>query len=311
MNPSPKPRGLGRGLSALLGDDDLASAVVAPPSSSGAGDAPRPTSAARTPFTLPIAHLRPGRFQPRTVFEDKDGLVESVRQFGLLQPILVRPLPGEADAYEIVAGERRWRAAQKAQLHEVPVVVRSLDDIDALQLALIENLQRTDLSPIDEAMGYRRLIEQFHQTQEEVAETMGRSRSHIANTLRLLDLPDDVRAMVQRQELSAGQARTLLSFPNPAAMAERAVKDKLSVRELERLAAGEKPKHKAGKAGKGAAPGDGTKTADTKALERRIEEALGLKASLILRGLAEQSVLTLEIRDYDQLDLVVERLTRR
>ncbi|MBS0219903.1 MAG: ParB/RepB/Spo0J family partition protein [Proteobacteria bacterium] len=309
MNLPPKSRGLGRGLSALLGDDDVA-ATVAPPPAAG-GDSPRPTPAQRTPFTLPIAHLRPGRFQPRTVFPDKDGLVESVRQFGLLQPILVRPLDGEPDAYEIVAGERRWRAAQKAQLHEVPVVVRSMDDIDALQLALIENLQRTDLSPIDEAMGYRRLVEQFHQTQEEVAETMGRSRPHIANTLRLLDLPEEVRSMVQRQELSAGQARTLLSFANPAAMAERVVKEKLSVRELERLAAGEKSGGKAGKAGKRGGTGDGTKTADTKALERRIEEALGLKASLVLRGLGEQSVMTLEIRDYDQLDLVVERLTRR
>lgn len=310
MNLPPKPRGLGRGLSALLGDDDVA-ATVAPSPAGVATDAARATAASRTPFTLPIALLRPGRFQPRTVFEDKDGLVESVKQFGLLQPILVRPLADEPDAYEIVAGERRWRAAQKAQLHEVPVVVRSLDDIDALQLALIENLQRTDLSPIDEAMGYRRLIEQFHQTQEEVAETMGRSRPHIGNTLRLLDLPEEVRVMVQRQELSAGHARTLLSFANPTAMAERALKERLSVRELERLAAGDRPKRKAGKAGKSGAPGDGTKTADTKALERRIEEALGLKASLILRGLGEQSALTLEIRDYDQLDLVVERLTRR
>jgi ParB family chromosome partitioning protein len=288
--------------------------VVTPSPSPGGvatGDAAKPAPASRVPFTLPIARLRPGRFQPRTVFEEKDGLVDSVRQFGLLQPILVRPLADEPDAYEIVAGERRWRAAQKAQLHEVPVVVRSLDDIDALQLALIENLQRTDLSPIDEATGYRRLIEQFHQTQEEVAETMGRSRPHIANTLRLLDLPEEVRSMVQRHELSAGHARTLLSFADPTAMAVRTIKEKLSVRELERLAAGEKPGHKAGKVRKGARPSDGTKTADTKALERRVEEALGLKASLVLRGLAEQSVLTLEIRDYDQLDLVVERLTRR
>ena len=314
MNLPPKPRGLGRGLSALLGDDDVAAAVVTPPPAPGAAalaDASHPAPASRAPFTLPIARLRPGRFQPRTVFEEKDGLVDSVRQFGLLQPILVRPVADEPDAYEIVAGERRWRAAQKAQLHEVPVVVRSLDDIDALQLALIENLQRTDLSPIDEATGYRRLIEQFHQTQEDVAETMGRSRPHIANTLRLLDLPAEVRGMVQRQELSAGHARTLLGFADPAAMAVRALKEKLSVRELERLAAGEKPRRQAGKAGKGAGPSDGTKTADTKALERRVEEALGLKASLVLRARGEQSVLTLEIRDYDQLDLVVERLTRR
>ncbi len=315
MSQSPKPRGLGRGLSALLGDEDVAAAIApAPPPPSppaAVAEAPRPAPAARTPFTLPIAHLRPGKFQPRTVFEDKDGLVDSVKQFGLLQPVLVRPVHGEPEIYEIIAGERRWRAAQKAQLHEVPVVVRTLDDLDALQLALIENLQRTDLSPIDEALGYRRLMDQFNQTQEQVAETMGRSRPHIANTLRLLDLPEEVRELVQRHELTAGQARTLLAFPNPVAMAERTLKEKLSVRELERLAAGEKPAAKKAKAGKAAPPTEGAKTADTKVLERRIEEVLGLKASLSLRGLGEQSLLTLEIRDYDQLDLVVERLTRR
>jgi ParB family chromosome partitioning protein len=315
MSQPPKSRGLGRGLSALLGDEDIA-ATVAPAAapampSAAPADGARPAVPSRAPFTLPISQLRAGKFQPRTVFEDKDGLVDSVRQFGLLQPILVRQVVGDPGAYEIIAGERRWRAAQKAQLHEVPVVVRTLDDLDALQLALIENLQRTDLSPIDEAMGYRRLMDQFNQTQEEVAATMGRSRPHIANTLRLLDLPEEVRDFVKRGELSAGQGRTLLGFPDPTLMVERVLREKLSVRELERLAAGEKPGAGKAKAGKGAKSGDGTKTADTKALERRIEEVLGLKASLALRGLGEQSILTLEIRDYDQLDLVVERLTRR
>jgi ParB family chromosome partitioning protein len=315
MSQPPKPRGLGRGLSALLGDEDVA-AAVAPASQSAAASsapevAPRTASPSRAPFTLPTAQLRAGKFQPRTVFEDKDGLVDSVRQFGLLQPILVRPVMGDPGTYEIIAGERRWRAAQKAQLHEVPVVVRTLDDLDALQLALIENLQRTDLSPIDEAVGYRRLMDQFNQTQEEVAATMGRSRPHIANTLRLLDLPEEVRDLVKRGDLSAGQGRTLLGFPDPMLMAQRAVEEKLSVRELERLAAGARSSAGKAKAGKPAKTGEGTKTADTKALERRIEEVLGLKASLALRGLGEQSVLTLEIRDYDQLDLVVERLTRR
>jgi ParB family chromosome partitioning protein len=315
MSQPPKSRGLGRGLSALLGDEDVAATVApaAPPAaaSTAADIAPRATASSRAPFTLPTAQLRAGKFQPRTVFEDKDGLVDSVRQFGLLQPILVRPVVGDPGAYEIIAGERRWRAAQKAQLHEVPVVIRTLDDLDALQLALIENLQRTDLSPIDEATGYRRLMDQFNQTQEEVAATMGRSRPHIANTLRLLDLPEEVRDLVKRGELSAGQGRTLLGFPDPTLMAERALKEKLSVRELERLAAGAKSGPVKASGGKVPKAGDGTKTADTKALERRIEEVLGLKASLALRGLGEQSVLTLEIRDYDQLDLVVERLTRR
>jgi ParB family chromosome partitioning protein len=297
-----------------LGDEDVAAAVAPTPPPAAAPATPdvAPRAApSRAPFTVPTAQLRAGKFQPRTVFEDKDGLVDSVRKFGLLQPVLVRPIMGDPGAYEIIAGERRWRAAQKAQLHEVPVVIRTLDDLDALQLALIENLQRTDLSAIDEAMGYRRLMDQFNQTQEEVAATMGRSRPHVANTLRLLDLPEEVRDLVKRGELSAGQGRTLLGFPDPTLMAERAVKEKLSVRELERLAAGEKSGGGKAKAGKSSKAGEGTKTADTKALERRIEEVLGLKASLALRGLGEQSVLTLEIRDYDQLDLVVERLTRR
>jgi len=318
MSQPPKARGLGRGLSALLGDEDVAAAVApaprpaAPQPPPAAVEPARPVMPPRAPVTLPVAHLRAGKFQPRTVFEDKDGLVESVRQFGLLQPILVRPVPGEPDRYEIIAGERRWRAAQKAQLHDVPVVVRTLDDLDALQLGLIENLQRTDLSPIDEAAGYRRLMEDFNQTQEEVAATMGRSRSHVANTLRLLDLPADVQGLVRDGSLSAGQARTLLAFPDPAAMAERTVREKLSVRELERLAKGDAPPSPKGKASKAKSEAPaGAKTADTRALEKRLEEALGLKASLSLHGDGEQSLLTLEIRDYDQLDLVVERLTRR
>ncbi len=302
--PPQRPRGLGRGLSALLGDEDVA-ATVAPPPAAPAPEAPRAPSS-RTPLTLPIAHLRAGRFQPRTNFEGLDVLVDSVRQFGLLQPILVRPVSGEPEAYEIVAGERRWRAAQKAQLHDVPVVIRSLDDLDALQLALVENLQRADLSPIDEAAGYRRLMSEFNQTQEDVAQTMGKSRPHIANTLRLLDLPPEVQELVRQDKLSASHARTLLAFPDPAAMAETAVKEKLSVRDLERLAAGGKPRK-----AKASKKPTGTKTGDTRALEKRIEESLGIKASLALRGVGEQTLLTLEIRDFDQLDTVVERLTRR
>jgi ParB family chromosome partitioning protein len=299
MSQTPKPRGLGRGLSALLGDEDVAAAVTAPL----VPPIHRPP-ANRPPMALPTAHLRAGRSQPRTTFEDIDALVDSVRQHGVLQPILVRPVFGQSDAWEIVAGERRWRAAQKAQLHEVPVVVRSLDDLDALQIALVENLQRTDLSAIDEAQGYRRLVSEFNQTQDEIAHSMGRSRPHIANTLRLLDLPEAVRERIQRHELSAGHGRALLGFPDPEAMAERAVAEKLSVRDLERLAAGERLKKASPR--RAAEP----KSADTRALEKRIEEALGLKASLAQRA-GEKTVLTLEIATYDQLDAVVERLTRR
>jgi ParB family chromosome partitioning protein len=304
MSLPPKSRGLGRGLSALLGDQDVAAAVASPAVVPGA--TPRPPS--RAPMTLPTAHLRAGKYQPRTTFENIDVLVESVRQFGLLQPILVRPIADQPDTYEIIAGERRWRAAQKAQLHEVPVVIRTLDDLDTLQLALVENLQRTDLTAIDEAQGYRRLISDFKQTQEDVARTMGKSRPHIANTLRLLDLPETVRDMIRRDELSAGHGRALLAFPDPEAMAKRAVAEKLNVRDLEHLASGERLKKASG--GKKGAAGRETKSADTRALEKRLEEALGLKVSLAPRG-GEKTVLTLEIDDYDQLDTVVDRLTRR
>lgn len=249
--------------------------------------------------------------QPRTSFDGIDVLVDSIKEFGLLQPILVRPASGQADSYEIVAGERRWRAAQKAQLHEVPVVVRTMGDLDALQLGLIENLQRTDLSAIDEARGYRRLMTDFTQTQEDVAKVVGKSRPHVANTLRLLELPAPVQEMVQRGDLSAGQARTLIGVPDAVALAKRASEEKLSVRELERLRSeAAAPPPAAGRGGKPASPA-GPKSADTRALERRIEEALGIKADLRLRGLGEQSVLTLEIRDFDQLDSVVDKLTRR
>ena len=318
MSQSPKPRGLGRGLSALLGDEEIAATVAAPPP---LPEYPSPEIANtyapnRPPLTLPIGQLKPGKMQPRTSFEGIETLVESVREFGLLQPILVRPLRDAADSYEIIAGERRWRAAQRAQLHEVPVVIRSIGDMDALQIGLVENLPRADLTAIDEAQGFKRLMEEFTQTQDDVAKTVGKSRPHVANTLRLLDLPSSVQEMIRLGQLSAGQGRALIGVPDPAAMAQRAVEEKLTVRQLEKL--GGEQKRGAGRPGDkrgGKAAGNGTKdapkSADTRALEKRLEEALGLKADLKLRGLGEQSLLTLEIRDFDQLDAVVEKLTRR
>lgn len=330
MSQPPKPRGLGRGLSALLGDDEVASAVTpaaaapspAPPSSAPTVSAPaastdgEPARAAanRTPITLPIGQLKPGKMQPRTSFEGIEALVESVKEYGLLQPILVRPLRDAADSYEIIAGERRWRAAQKAQLHDVPVVIRTIDDLDALQIGLVENLQRSDLTAIDEAQGYKRLIDDYKHTQEDIARMMGRSRPHVANTIRLLDLPPAVQEMVRDGQLTAGLGRALIGVPDPLAMAKQAVAEKLTVRDLERLAGDTKKKAKGGGGsgkGKPGAAGGSPKTADTRALEKRLEEALGLKVDLTLRGLGEQSVLTLEIRDFDQLDTVVDKLTRR
>ncbi len=332
MSQPPKPRGLGRGLSALLGDDEVVSAVtqaaptpppaaqppapaVATPAASIAGEPARP-AANRTPITLPIGQLKPGKMQPRTSFEGIEALVESVKEYGLLQPILVRPLRDGVDSYEIIAGERRWRAAQKAQLHDVPVVIRSIDDRDALQIGLVENLQRSDLTAIDEAQGYKRLIDEYKHTQEDIARMMGRSRPHVANTIRLLDLPPAVQDMVRDGQLTAGLGRALIGVPDPLAMAQQAIAEKLTVRDLERLA-GETKKSARGGPGSGAgkgkavAGGSSPKTADTRALEKRLEDALGLKVDLTLRGLGEQSVLTLEIRDFDQLDTVVDKLTRR
>jgi ParB family transcriptional regulator, chromosome partitioning protein len=308
MSQSPKLRGLGRGLSALLGDEEVAAAVTAPPPAPDSSAREPASSAApsRPPVTLPIGHLRPGKMQPRTTFDGLEALIDSVKEFGLLQPILVRPIASAPDSYEIVAGERRWRAAQKAQLHDVPVVVRTIGDQDALQLGLIENLQRADLTAIDEAQAYRRLQQDCDQSHDDIARTVGKSRPHVANTIRLLELPDAVQEMVRGGALSAGQARALIGVPDPFAMAQRALDEKLTVRELERLGGDFKRRTK------GSPPqAEAPKSADTRALEKRIEEALGLKAELKLRGLGEQSLLTLEIRDFDQLDAVVDRLTRR
>lgn len=316
--PLQKPRGLGRGLSALLGDDEVATAVATPASAAPPPLPDYPNAEAmrhapnRPPLTLPIGRLKPGKMQPRTSFEGIEALAESIKEFGLLQPILVRPLRDAGDNYEIVAGERRWRAAQRAQLHDVPVVMRSISDMDALQIGLVENLQRSDLTPIDEAKGYAALIEDHSHTQEELARMMGKSRPHIANTLRLLDLPASVQEMIRLGRLSAGQGRALIGVPDPAASAERAIEEKLTVRELERLGGQQKhgTKRKADPSASQAASPAPPKSADTRALEKRLEEALGLRATLSSRG-GEKTALTLEIDDYDQLDAVVEKLTRR
>src|SRR5215475_4428293 len=200
-------RGLGRGLSALIGEE----AVPV-----------RGEIAARKVPSLPVAFLRPNRFQPRKRFAEDDirDLAESIREKGVLQPILIRPIAGEPSRYEIIAGERRWRAAQLAQLHEVPVVIREIGDGEALELAIVENVQREDLNAIEEAAAYHELAERFGYTQERLAEEIGKSRSHIANTLRLLTLPEQVKAMVRDGRLTAGHARTLVGRADAEARAK-------------------------------------------------------------------------------------------
>lgn len=303
-SPTPTKRGLGRGLAALLGDESTDYAAL---------------DRQRSSKQVPIEQLHPGRVQPRRRFDEEalESLAESVRSQGLLQPLLVRRHPDRPAEYEIVAGERRWRAAQRAQLHEVPVVIRELSDAQALELALVENVQRQDLDAIEEAEGYRRLVEEFGHSQEELARLIGKSRPHIANTLRLLNLPEPVRDLVRDGKLTAGHARALLGVAEPAAMAEQVVRRGLSVRDTERLVAqarerpaAARPRASAGVAEAGPArPASApAKDADTLALERDLSTLLGMKVSIELRG--RGGVLALHYDDLDQLDEVLRRLNQ-
>ena len=289
-------RGLGRGLSALMGDFPAETAET--------------PVAARDVTTVSIAVLTPNPFQPRRHFDAAglDELVASIREFGLLQPILVRPAGDGPDGprYEIVAGERRWRAAQKAGLHEVPVVVRALDDAAALEAAIIENVQRHDLSPIEEAEGYRRLIDEFGHRQEDIAKTVGKSRSHITNLLRLLGLPDPVRAMVDDGRLSMGHARALVGLENAEELARHILARGLNVRKAEALAAA--AREEAGGTRRPARRG--RKDADTEALEANLATALGMRVDIRHRG-EKGGAVTVHYRSLEQLDMLCQKLLAR
>jgi ParB family chromosome partitioning protein len=279
-----KRKPLGRGLSALLGEQPTLP--------------PDPVPSAGTVRLLPIEALRPGRFQPRRQFDEAAmaSLVESVREKGILQPILVRR-HGD-DGWEIVAGERRWRAAQAAGIHAVPVLVQDLDDRAALEIALVENVQRQDLTALEEAEGYQRLIDEFGHRQEDLARAVGKSRSHVANTLRLLQLPGDVRRLVQEGALTAGHARALIGADGAGELARRVVAQGLNVRQTEKLATGSKqtaPRKPVPEA-----------DADTRALERTLEQQLGLRVEIEHGGRGGR--LVLHYRTLDQLDDVLKRL---
>ncbi|MDR3439594.1 ParB/RepB/Spo0J family partition protein [Telmatospirillum sp.] len=293
-------RGLGRGLSALLGDPVVAPEPAAPAADDGVG------TALKGLRSLPIEKLRPGKFQPRRVFDQAaiDDLIESVREKGILQPILVRPLPDDPENFEIIAGERRWRAAQAASLHEVPAIVRSLTDREALEVALIENLQRQDLSPLEEAEGYRRLMEDFSHTQEELAKTVGKSRSHVANTMRLLALPDPVKKMLDDGKLTAGHARALLTCDDPVGLAEQVLNKGLNVRQTEKLSQQGPEKARARKSGSAAAV---EKDADLLALERDLSNLLGLKVTIALQN--QGGLVTVQYSTLEQLDDLLHRLS--
>ena len=287
-------RVLGRGLSALMGEIGL-DAGIGQPSAQGA--------ATEGQLETPIEYLRANPKQPRTVFDDKalDELASSIREKGILQPLIVRPVTDSNARYEIVAGERRWRAAQMAGLATVPVLVRDFDDREVLEIAIIENVQREGLSPIEEANGYVQLIEQFGHTQEKVAAALGKSRSHIANVIRLLSLPKDVQSMVSSGRLSAGHARALITAADPVALAVRVVGEGLSVRETEDLA------RRIAHAPRQTRP-RGNKDADTRALEEDLSANLGMTVVIDHRAGGEGAV-TIRYKSIDQLDQLCQLLS--
>ena len=282
---------LGRGLAALIGDVDV---------EAQGGERPRGQR------RVPIEFLKPNPRNPRKIFTDAelDELAQSLRERGMIQPIVVRHVQGAVDSFEIIAGERRWRAAQRANLHEVPIVVLDVSDGEALELAIIENVQRADLNVLEEASGYQALANEFNHSQDDIAQIVGKSRSHVANTLRLLKLSAPIKAYIYSGKLTAGHARMLVGQPNAEALADDIVNRGLNVRQVETLArkdgktqAGDlKPRKRA------------TKDADTLALEKRVSDALGLVVSIDHRG--KWGILHVHYRDLEQLEDVLRRLEK-
>lgn len=277
---------LGRGLAALLGD-------------AGQGKAPNSATGVKI---IPIDHLEPGPYQPRGMMDPAAlaDLIDSIKARGILQPLLARPHPTEMGRYQIIAGERRWRASQEAGLHDVPVLVRDLSDLETMAAGLVENLQRQDLNAIEEAEGYKRLFDEFGMTQENLAEAVGKSRSHIANTVRLLNLPLTVRNEVKNGALSPGHARALLAHPEPEKAALAVIARGLNVRQTEALAS---RKVDAAAAGIYAAK---MKDPETQALERELAAQLGLKVDIFFDG--KGGTMRLHYRTLDQLDGIVRLL---
>ena len=282
---------LGRGLAALIGD---------------VGDEAQVLERTRSQRRVPVEFLRPNSRNPRRAFAEADleELAASIKERGIIQPILARTVRGAMDQFEIVAGERRWRAAQRAGLHDVPIIVLEVDDRQALELAIIENVQRTDLNALEEAGGYQALADEFKYSQDEIAKIVGKSRSHVANTLRLMKLPETVQDYIRGGKLSAGHARALLGQPDPEALAKAIVEQGLNVRQAEAIA-----QERAATSGKIATPRPRAgKDADTVALEKRLSDALGLVVSIAHRG--EGGELKIRYKSLEQLDGVIRRIER-
>lgn len=286
---------LGRGLAALIGDVPPVEATRIT-----SGDGIR---------RLPVEFIIASPNNPRRHFapEDLEDLTNSIREKGVMQPLLVRPSPVEPDQYELVAGERRWRAAQRAGLHEVPVIIREVDDREALELAIIENVQRADLNSIEESKGYDQLMQQFGYTQADLAQVIGKSRSHVANTLRLMKLPTDVQEYVSDGALSAGHARALITASNPSELAKRIIDGGLSVREAENLA--QKQAQSEATGDKPTKSAKASKDADTLALEKTLSDVLGLKVTIDHKERGGK--LEIKYRTLEQLDDVCQRLQTR
>ena len=299
---------LGRGLGALMGEiqreEPLVRETDTNRNQSGASDRAAPLSGLAD---IPVADISPLPGQPRTYFDEEalDQLAESIAQRGVIQPIIVTPAFN--GRYRLVAGERRWRAAQRARLHSIPAIVRDLDKREVMALALIENLQREDLNPIEEAKAYQKLADDEGMTQAEIAKLVDKSRSHVANFQRLLALPDDVLAMVAENKLSMGHARALIGHEDASSIARRAAKENLSVRQVEKLARGDKPRS----AGTGSPKpiADSTTDADIAAVQGHLEEFLGLPVRIKTEGAPGNGTVTIGYRTLDQLDLICQRLT--
>jgi len=296
------PKGLGKGLSALLGDSAAIRAVggvTAPSQTVGQGKGAGEARASSGVTTIAIERISSGLYQPRAVFDEDslNDLAESIRQHGIVQPLLVRPKSGgKGENYELIAGERRWRAAQKAKLHDVPVVIRDADDQMAAEIAMIENIQRRDLSVIEEAEGYQRLITEFEYTQDALSKVIGKSRSHLANTMRLLNLPEEVKAHVKNGVLTAGQVRPLIGRDDAAQLAAQILSRGMSARQVEALVTAQdrppRPKPE--------------KSADVIALEQDLAASTGLEVTVTDKG--EAGVITIKYSDLDQFDEIVKRL---
>jgi len=296
---NPKSRGLGRGLNALFEDDEGVYPQV---------DAEGHVQGRKRDM-IGVDQLEPGMGQPRTIFKEEAlcELADSIKQHGVLQPLLVREHVDGSGRYEIIAGERRWRAAQKAQLHEVPVIVLSLSDAEAFEIALIENLQREDLDPVDEAVGYQKLIDNHGYTQEKLAESLGKSRSHIANMTRLLQLPEAVRGALSQGDISIGHARALITAEAAGALLKEIIAHKLSVRETEKLVA--EVQGRPQKTTKRAAKSQPKKDVDTLALESEISTTLGMRVSIDSHD-GKMGKVSIFFKSLDQLDELLQKLSK-